>query len=320
MSDNRNLVLQDFEKSGDKKEQGTMEKNDITRASCVFSAFTMLMLVLTACDPASIKKQAAPGEPSGVQNNFRILAEVNGTPIYQEDLDEAVRRSLGSISQDALNGEVTKKVLESLIGQRALAQAAEKEATQDELAEAERQVRAYREELLVKLYLQKHVVPEPVSATMVEDYYKSHPEEFAGVVRLDFEYISTTRELSEEQRSGFYKSIEKATYDADWGNLASGLMSVGIPVEYKSSSMNLDLIEEPLRALLSMSTDKTVTPVKQLNRRYYIAKLHARSQSQIKPLAEVSNEIRQKLAPAQMRTQVKKALDDVVSRASIVRH
>lgn len=292
----------------------------IASAAYAISACVLSLFILAGCDRASTKVSETLNDQPVAPTDSKVLAEVNGSPINQDDLDEALRRSLGSLSHQALNAEVTQKVLESLIGQRALAQTAEKEATQDELAEAERQVRAYREELLVKLYLQKHVVPEPVTATMVEDYYKSHPEEFAGVVRLDFEYISTTQELSEDQRSVFYKSIEKATYDADWDDLASGLMSAGIPVEHKSSGMNMDLIEEPLRALLSIAGDKTVTPVKQLNGRYYIAKLHTRSQSQIKPLAEVSNEIRQKLAPAQMRTQVKKALDDVVSRSSIVRH
>lgn len=294
----------------------------LARKFAVFLTVVLVCLSISGCDkPASesIKSMQQSSQEQPVDTD-KVLAEVNSSLIYQSDLDEAIRRSLSSLSASDITDEIRVKVLDSLIGQRALALASEKLATPDDQATIERQTKAYREELFVKLYLQAHVEPMPVSADMVQDYYKKHPDEFAGETKVQFEYLATTREINEEERASLFKRLEKFSFKADWQQLAGEMSAAGMPVQYKTATMNVNLIEEPLRSLIKSVEPQQITPVKQQNGLFYIAKLVSREAGQIKALAEVSNEIRQKLAPVQMRGQVKKAIDEALSSSKVIKH
>lgn len=153
-------------------------------------------LLLTGCEGDS--RQAlvsAPVEPSAT------LATVDDSIITRDQLELTIERTLGDSAPLFASAEVERKILESLVSSRAMALLAERELSPSERAQLDLKAQAYREELLVRHYLEAHATPEPITTEQVADYYNRHPDEFGGGVERSFETISSSQVLEEPQRS-----------------------------------------------------------------------------------------------------------------------
>lgn len=128
-------------------------------------AATGVLLTLSACEQPT----TASGEP--------IAATVSGEVISEVELNRAVSR-LGELGEADV-GQVRSKVLEALIDQRLVSQAA-RAAKLDRNAAVIHAVQEAERKVLAEAYLESLLkgVPAP-SDSEISDYYGQHPELFS---------------------------------------------------------------------------------------------------------------------------------------------
>ena len=147
---------------------------------------------LAACSLVLVPLAFACGKDeadASLPGDETVVAKVNDTPITLYDVDATARRTLGEQIAGTLDGKGKRKVLESLVQARAVAHLVERELDASELAALEKRVAAFREELLVQAYLERHITPTPVSGDMVRAYYDRHKDQFGGKRVLRYEML-----------------------------------------------------------------------------------------------------------------------------------
>lgn len=259
-----------------------------------------LALLLVGCKDDS--KQAlsdVPVEPSAT------LVTVDKTPITRAQLELTIERTLGESAPLFANEEVERKILESLVSSRAMALLAERELDASEREQLDLKAQAYREELLVRHYLEAHANPEPVTAEQVTDYYNRHQDEFGGGVEKSFEIIASDQELEPAQRTELITLLSSSQVQGkDWQKLVADWRQAGKPLQYRQSRLKLELLEQPLRSLVEPTAAGSIAPL-YVDGQLMLVRVTAEQQLPAKPLAEVSGTIREKLAPQALKQVVK---------------
>lgn len=259
-----------------------------------------IAVLLAGCKDDS--KQAlsdVPVEPSAT------LVTVDKTPITRAQLELAIERTLGESAPLFANEEVERKILESLVSSRAMALLAERELDASEREQLDLKAQAYREELLVRHYLEAHANPEPVTAEQVTDYYNRHQDEFGGGVEKSFEIIASDQELEPAQRTELITLLSSPQVQSkDWQKLVADWRQAGKPLQYRQSRLKLELLEQPLRSLVEPTAAGSIAPL-YVDGQLMLVRVTAEQQLPAKPLAEVSGTIREKLAPQALKQVVK---------------
>lgn len=268
------------------------------------------LLLLAGCEGDSQKALIeSPQVPSAT------LATVDGTVITREQLELAVERTLGNAAPMFANEEVERKILESLVSSRAMALLAEGELSPSERAQLDLRAQAYREELLVRHYLEAHATPEPVPAEKILDYYQRHPAEFGGGVERSFETITSSQLVDDSVRSELIQLLSSASLQAsNWPEQVASWRNAGKPLEYQQSRIKPELLDQPLRGLVESTPVGAIAPLV-VNDRLLLVRVVEEQRLPARPLAEVSAEIRAKLAPQVLKQAVRslsaKALQQV---------
>ena len=255
---------------------------------------------LAGCnDDAQQALKEVPVEPSAT------LVTVDESPITRAQLELTIERTLGDSAPLFANEEVERKILDSLVSSRAMALLAERELDASEKQQLDLKAQAYREELLLRHYLQEHATPEPVSTEMVADYYSRHPEEFGGGVEKSFEIIASTAELNERLRSELITLLSGAEVQkGDWQALVASWRAAGRPLEYRQNKLRPEMLDQPLRSLVEGTAAGSLAPL-YTNGQLMLVRVTAEQKLPAKPLAEVSGTIREKLAPQALKKAVK---------------
>ncbi len=282
----------------------------MTGTTIIRTALLLLLgLALTGCG----KREAAVGGKDPT-SPAQVLAHVNGTPITARELAH-LREKMGveSVAADK-RAEVEEKLLQALVNSRAMALLMEQGMSKEERESLAVKVAAYREELLVQRYLRAHVTPEPVSSAMVKEYYENHSEEFGGGVERTFEVLSTTREVSEQERNEILKQLGTAAQVADWKKWAERLQSLSMG--YRKATARADVLEAPLKGLVQGTPVGKVSPVHS-GKSIMIVKVLDEQKLAPKPLQEVSAAIRKKLAPVKLKEAVRAASTEALSKVQV---
>jgi EpsD family peptidyl-prolyl cis-trans isomerase len=237
-----------------------------------------------------------------------VLAMVDGTPITELQLSQAMERFFSSQQEIIDRDRIERQVLRSLIDSRAIASLAEKEIDPWDKQRLEVKVAAYREELLVKTYIQEHATPQPITSDMVEKYYSQHPEAFGGGTTNSFEMIQTTRALKEDERRELIKLLGGLSSQQDWQSWAGKHQE--LPIGWRSLTARSELLKQPLKSLVT-STQAGATSDLHIGDQLTIVRVNAKDKLPTKPLMQVSAEIRRKLAPIKM----KEAIKEITQRA-----
>jgi len=264
------------------------------------SLLVAALLFLGGCGPdADQALNQTPVEPAVV------LATVDGTPVTRAQLELAIERTLGESAPLFANAEVERKILDSLVSGRAMARLAERDLSPAEREELELRTQAYREELLVRDYLKKHAEAQPVTTEMVAQYYQRHPEEFGGGVEKRFEIITTSGVLTEQARDPLIRQLsDPKLATADWRARVESWRATGTPVEFRVGQARAELLEQPLRGLVESTPAGKVAPLSSSDG-LMLVRVTEEKRLPARPLAEVSGEIREKLAPLQLKQAVK---------------
>lgn len=269
--------------------------------------FVLLLLsavVLSACD----RGKDLSGQQ---QDKSTFIAHVNETPISQQQL-EFMKSRLFAQKQPATN--MDKIILESLVASRAMSLAALENMSAEEKARLDIQVMAYREELLMKHYLSNNVTPQAVTSEMVKEYYESHPEEFSGGIVKTFEFITTVKKPTAEQRKEILTLFKNAAEQKYWDKLSENNSS--LLLKYKKATSNIAVLEEPLKRLVTNTKAGNVSPVHIVDN-IMIVRVNSEKLLEPKPLSQVSAQIRKKLAPIKLRDAIKKAKEEVLAKTKV---
>lgn len=155
-----------------------------------------------------------------------VLARVNGRTLTEQDLALGLAITLKGEAERASEAS-RRKVLDSLVSTRAIAEVAKTKLSASELAEVEEDVRAHRQRLLVQKYLAAHATPAPVTDDMIAAHYAAHPEAFGATTVRSYELLATERPLSGGARAAMIATLGKAAEHADWAAWVTDLRASG---------------------------------------------------------------------------------------------
>jgi len=273
--------------------------------------------------PAVSEKQietTPPSDPPKVilEGDDIILARVNGSSITQYELELSIRITLGNQAASRLDENGRRKILESLVASRAIAQVQEAEMSPQELAAIKKKVQAYQEQLFVKQYLAKHVSPQPVSSEMVREYYEAHPERFGSRNFRKYEMITSGPKLRTVERDEIINILGNALENTDWQNWVNDLKQRGYPVSFRKGLVMEKVLhprlEQVMKSLKSGETSNLIF-IKGVP---YVVRIVEDQQVPPRPLNKVSNQIRQALIPVQLKKAVKQASEQVLAKSEVI--
>ncbi len=240
-----------------------------------------------------------------------VVVKVNGEEITEADVDYMLGRTFSEQDLIQIDSALREKVLQSLVASRAMKQKLLKEIAPEEKQEIDQAVKAYEEELYVKSYLQKHISPTPVTSEMVRKYYEEHPEEFGGEVLRDFELLKS-ESLTDEQRDKLLNSVSVIRNNKNW---KTGIQEFGL--QYQQGQTKTGLLQPVLEQAIVKLKEGETSDAFYLDGQVYLVRLNKIHQASPEALANVSDDIRKKLAPMLLREAVKKVTDDILNTADI---
>jgi hypothetical protein len=208
-------------------------------------------------------------------------------------------------------------MLESLVAARAISQVQEKALSAVEAAQLERKLAAYREQLLVKMYLAQNTPAEPVTTEMIEQYYTDHPEQFGARTVRTYEIIRTEGPLTDTERDNLLSALARPAEIKDWSAKAEALRKAGMPVAYSKSASDAKILNPRLRDLMApLKAGQTSDPTL-ISGVFYVVRILEEKHIAARPLKDVSVEIRKILMPVQLKKAVKQASDTVLKNATV---
>lgn len=280
-----------------------------------------LSLFLSACGDKD-RSESAPLIESNTDNG---LATVNGDVITELDLELAINRTFSQADQILINEQVRKNVLDSLIAAKAMSQAIASQLSEDDLLVIQGKVAAYKEELMVKEYLSRNVVPEPVTTQMVEDYYSQNPEKFGGGIIRYFEFVKASKKPTEPERALIMANVEAFSAEAEWKSVVDTLnqdfkkegSAQPLELRYQSSRANAGLLGSEIENILSRLKVGEHSGLMFIKGIPHMFRVFKEEELIPKPLHEVSGDIRKLLAPLQLRKAVKQETESVTANAKV---
>lgn len=280
---------------------------------------TRIMLITMLTSTACSEKDKAEATKAPVVGASEVVATVNGESITSAELELAIERTLGSNAGLFMTDELANKLLQSLVASKAIAQKSEALLSADELIMLDLKAKAFKEELLVKAYLEQNVTPQPVSAEMVKKYYLDNPSKFGGGSIKQFEYIQVQIQ-EKDDASHLLKAFNELSAHANWVLAVEDIKAVNGEwvVRHKTASLNPKDLREPLKTLVTKTNVGKVAPVDINGLVYTLVKVVEEKPLALKPLAEVSGKIRETLAPLQLKQAVKEISDAALKEAAVV--
>ena len=274
-------------------------------------------LILTILTTFFIQGCGEQKQKTELPGDSEVLVTVNGSPISRFDLDLSVETLMGQKGAEKLDETGRKKMLESLVMSRAIAQVQEKTTPREDLAAIDRRAAAYREKLLVRRYLAKHAPPEPVSREMIRDYYEKHPEEFGAQEQRIYEIISSRRPLKTEERDALLRELQKPGARKDWKSWVADLGGQGYPLQYRRGGTAERILHPKLQKVMQSLNKRESSPLIFIKERCYLVRVIEEKKRPARPLQEVSGQIRKILAPAQLKKAVEQASREVLQKAEV---
>ncbi len=280
-----------------------------------YSTIGLCLLTLMACNSNTNEQNSSsqiaqtPDDPA--------LVTVNGQVITQKDLDIATLRLVGAARMAQLDAAASKKILESLVMSRVISSAAEAELSDNQKDRIARQVRDYREEILVKQYLRDHVEAAPITQAMVTAHYEKFPERYGAEIIHEFQLISASSKPEGTARQNMLKALTQVKDSKNWAAFVTKIKAQGVVVFLKQGRSNEKLLHKQLQlTLASLKVNETSRPFL-IDGVPHVVRITKEITEQPRPLNEVSAQIRKALLPGQLKIAVKQVADKLQKTATI---
>lgn len=284
----------------------------------------LLMITALAISGCGEDKQAtgvqAPEnlKPAQLPGMKKVAATVGDNVVSEFDVQQTAIQLLGVEQSTQLDDAGRKKLLDSIVMSKAIAQARISEMTPLELAHLNWEVENYREQALVRQYLRKHAKTDPVTPLMIKEYYEKHPEKFGGGSIKEFEMIAADKTLQPKQRAELVGLLNDAKKKKDWQKLTASMSKKHFPVSYRKGLGDSASLKKEIRiALANLKTGEASNTIFNKGKPFVVRVVNERVQTP-KPLAEVSAEIRKMLSPDRTRKAIEQVTGELMKTANVV--
>ncbi len=242
-----------------------------------------------------------------------VLVRVGGVPVTQYDFDRTVTKLIGNRN---LPDEAMMKILESMAASLAIAQAREAAMSEKDLAVLEKKVRAYREELLVRQYLEEHTALGTVTPEMILEYYNSNPGGFGEKTVRQYEMI--TIGLDSQEHDIVAALLKTSEVKENWKKWAASLRDRGYQAAFQSGQDDEKTLNTKLSTLMKpLGKGETSQPVF-IRSKCCVIRITDIKENLPQSLESVQAQIRRSLAPVQLRKAVKEASDRIMGQTEII--
>ncbi len=275
----------------------------------IIVAITIIILstALVACKQESDGRENIEVDNSTINSDI-VVAKIDDDVLYQTQLDVMMDKFVSGQSEEN-KIKLKQKILDGMVRTRVLANLADQELDENESKIIDAKVKNFRDELLVKSYIEKNIVVEPVTTEMIKKYYQEHLNEYTEQGKISFEFLVTTStSLDDNLVSKVMTEFSKAKSVEDWRLYADSLKQKKLPVAYRSVSMLPASIDKALRSPVENLTVGEISDLV-LGDYIYIVKLINREPDSLIPLKDVSMAIRKKLAPQKFKQMLTQHID-----------
>lgn len=278
-------------------------------------------LLVSACSSEEAAMTTAGNDAPAVASSDKILsqhvlAKVNGQAITQENVELIVDSGFANASLIKSNPQVMDKVLQSAISSKAMGILMTQELTPGELKAIEEKAKAYKEELLVKEYLQKYASPEPVTQRMVEGYYQANQQQYGGENIKLVEMITFTSQAEADKRDEFLSAIATLKTHESWSSYVKSSPNKQF-LKYQKVKVRAGLLDPALEAVTNKLNAGETSGTVMATGKPTIVRVIQVETLPVKPLAEVASSIRQKLAALQLKKSVKAVSDNALKKVKV---
>lgn len=278
----------------------------------------MLGAGVAACEKATNDDQnVATDEISQQQPASPVIVTVGDEVITQDDLNATVVRTLGEFASMQIDDEGRRKVLESMVMSKSMAIAQRQTMSEEQLVEIEREVSAFRDELLTKAYLKDNVSAAPVSEQMVKDYYQKYPERFGGKTVRHYEIVKVKVKQQSQLRNELVETLSSFETKTDWKQSVKRLKQNGQQFEYGKGAADGQMLEQKFAQVVNGLNANQVSPVYFFDGYPSIIRVNKLVKTPPKPLSEVAKDIRKTLLPVQLKQAIKQAASDLSTTVKV---
>lgn len=265
--------------------------------------FLSAAALLVGCSDAADDKTAAKNKPATVlPGQDIIVARFNQQEISRYDLDSTITRMLGANRQQLVGEKARKNILESMVLSRVMADASKKNLTDYEKQQIDAEMKAYRDQLLVNIYLKKHAEIKPITPEMVKKYYDDNQVLFGGTTEKYYEMIAGTKKLPAEIRANAVSMLGGAEYAKNWEALTTSINNkFGPIVEYKKGIYRAGLLHPNLDKLIAGLNQGEASKILFVTGKAYVVKVTNIKTRKARPLNEVTEQIEKVLAAQQVK-------------------
>lgn len=267
-----------------------------------------------AVPPAPEAQEQQPAVP---EDSDTVLARVSGIPVTQHDFNLAARSVVREQDLKKLSKSVRQKILESIVATRAIAQAREAVMSEDELAELEKKVLTYREELLVRQYLAENTPARPVTPEMIQEYYISHPKLSGGETVRMYEMITNNRVPTLRERKALEALLKDPHMREDWEGWAGRLRDRGYPIVFRTGQSDDEGVPAQLRETMQ-SIGKGEASLIFIKGICFAVRITDVTENIPRPSGKTAALIRDMLGPSQLSKAVREASDQVLEKTEII--
>ena len=247
----------------------------------------------------------------------KVVAEVDGTPITEAELSTYLVETLGGFGAARMDEAGRKKGLEGLAATRVIAKARASELTEQESAELASKVAAYRDQLLVRDYLTTHAPPTPVTAAQIEAYYAKNKERFTSQTERSYELLLSDRVLSNKEQASLVQALSTPSEDA-WAKRAATLRAQGLPMRHRTGVLGKAPLHPKLVQIARAMKVRQTSQVMFLQGKAFVLRVTHEKQLPAKTLQQASGEIRERLAPLQIKKSIAKIRAEAMKTAKVV--
>lgn len=269
------------------------------------------ILLLSSCNRAEEKKHDVPIEHSA------ILAQVNNEVITDEDVQFFINKTFGSNSAAIRNQQIKKNILASLVASKAMKIAMQAELSPDKINQIKLKTQHYEEELFIKAYLEQYAIPEPVTSSMISNYYQEHLEQFGKVNVKTVEILQRKTKLNENERDAILTNLATINATTNWQKYAENKGKY-LSLTYVKTKFSPGLFDKEVAEVIETLNVDEHSKIIFVQEQLYIIRVIAIQTLPAKPLASVSTSIRKKLAALQLKKAVKESTKKVLQQVSVV--
>ena len=277
------------------------------------SFFVIIVLICFAASCSNEKK-----EGFALKGDDQIAAEVGGESISFFDVEETARKTLGEERASSIDVGVKKKILESLVTSRAMAQAQWKSMSDEEKVRTIKDVAAYREQLLVRKYLAENASPAPITEEKMKAWYEAHPEMYGAKETIHYEMVAGDTKGQSRSSESWVKQMGDVAASSNWSNYVTSKREEGWPLFYRDGHAREEVMDKTLFTLIKSVAEGETSPLTYIKGNPYLVRVIKKSVSDPKPFEEVRAEIRQSLGPLRMKEAVRSAGVKALANVDVV--